>query len=151
MTALLRSPHFEILQGTYCCQTVQPFSASGTWWLPERSDQRVAGTLHFDPESGLRLELLGTFGGDGDGEHSVFSPFGNDVPVILGLANAQHMSLIDCLGLGQQLEIPGIIRASFSARFLLRGRTFAGADIRFSTAYLSLEYLEEWSGLGRPL
>ena len=39
---------------------MKAFSASGVWWLPEAPDEQTAGTVHFDPETGTQLELIGT-------------------------------------------------------------------------------------------
>src|SRR5688500_18748119 len=39
------------------------FEADGDGWLSDRPDQKVAGTLQYTQQSGLRLELNGAFGG----------------------------------------------------------------------------------------
>jgi len=37
------------------------FEKQGYWWLPENPTLRVPGTLTFDPETGGKLSLLGSF------------------------------------------------------------------------------------------
>ncbi|WP_416366253.1 hypothetical protein [Sphingomonas aerolata] len=38
------------------------FSFEGFWWLPNKPDEHIAGTLSFSQESGALLQLLGIFG-----------------------------------------------------------------------------------------
>jgi hypothetical protein len=42
---------------------MDPFNAVGNWWLPEREDKKIGGTLTFEHgRAGLRLRLIGSFG-----------------------------------------------------------------------------------------
>ena len=36
-----------------------PFSVASHWWLPERPDDRIAGTINYE-NGAIRVEILGT-------------------------------------------------------------------------------------------
>lgn len=40
---------------------MEPFSVDGKWWLPGHFDERMAGTLTFDPDDGGSLKVFGSF------------------------------------------------------------------------------------------
>jgi hypothetical protein len=37
------------------------FKLRGYWWLPGEPGNRIPGTLHYNPEESIRLELMGLF------------------------------------------------------------------------------------------
>jgi len=39
----------------------EPFESKDIWWLLEKSEERVHGTLHFDPREGITVDFLGRF------------------------------------------------------------------------------------------
>lgn len=60
---------------------MDPFTAVGTWWLPERSEDRVGGTLNFERGTGgLRLRLIGSLNAD----PSVSTELVRKYPIIFG-------------------------------------------------------------------
>jgi ApeA-like protein len=40
---------------------MEEFEYQRYWWLPDEPEERVPGTLKFDPEGGASLNLLGSF------------------------------------------------------------------------------------------
>jgi uncharacterized membrane protein len=40
----------------------RPFETQGVFWVPDRPEHRVSGTLHFTQDGALELRLIGTFG-----------------------------------------------------------------------------------------
>jgi len=37
------------------------FEYKGRWWLPDKPEKRISGTLRFTPNEGAILELIGSF------------------------------------------------------------------------------------------
>jgi hypothetical protein len=111
---------------------VDRFEAQGEWWLPDRPERRVSGTLSFDPDSGSTLSLIGslrewhergtplpdgrgvTFGADDFNRSGTY-------PRILGEAGNTAYTLEDAFQsqlsnvLGEALEATGV---SFRLRHL---------------------------------
>jgi len=36
---------------------LKPFEYEGIWWLPDKPEEQIEGTLRFDPSNGVNLEL----------------------------------------------------------------------------------------------
>jgi len=41
---------------------MEGFTCRGVWWLPKQEEDRLSGTVTFDPDDGLTLDLIGAFG-----------------------------------------------------------------------------------------
>ena len=37
------------------------FEYEGIWWLPDKPEKQVSGTLRFTPNEGVILDLIGSF------------------------------------------------------------------------------------------
>jgi hypothetical protein len=123
------------------------FSVEGYWWLPERSANKVAGTLSHDPHRHTALETIGTLQEDADPS----IPVNSAVPAILGVTRygerctvlspcSMGTSLNIHSGLGIETEKYLVPRAIFGGHFPReRDQTFIGCKVR-------LEGLAEWVG-----
>ena len=36
---------------------------NGEWWIPDKSEKKITGTLNFSPNDEISLDLLGSFDG----------------------------------------------------------------------------------------
>ena len=60
---------------------MDPFTLAGTWWVPDREDDKLGGTLTYERgRTGLRLRLLGEFVSEG----SSGTPLIRRYPIVLG-------------------------------------------------------------------
>lgn len=118
---------------------------TGFWWLPEQPDNEVPGTLRFTVDEGLRLDLLGTL-------FEVSEVRASDtrrIPVVLGVTRGKLITLLDCLGYGVSMSVPGYSSERYRANV-----AFVGGDhfpdpysIRLNQLLLELDGLAAWSGL----
>lgn len=77
----------------------KPADWTGHWWLPEMPEAAVPGVLRYDPENGLRLDLIGGFEDRilRQVAPGVFADQGSKTwPLILGVAENREVTLIDC-------------------------------------------------------
>ncbi len=40
---------------------IEEFEYKGKWWLPDKPEKQISGTLRFNPTDGAVLELIGSF------------------------------------------------------------------------------------------
>jgi hypothetical protein len=114
------------------------FEYSGNWWLPDRPEDTVGGTLSYK-EGLLQLELFKPFSVDGsamasDGE---FNP-----KVILGQSKGTALTLYKARGLSMR---PGYF-TFFRAKYLLTGKHFDPEDVVLTSLSVRFTHLEEWIG-----
>ena len=65
----------------------------GLWWIPERPDDYIAGTLNISPDEGITLRLMGAF----ERESEQFNPPFHSIDVILGrLLGGRQFTLCGC-------------------------------------------------------
>ncbi|NEN92026.1 MAG: hypothetical protein F6K48_25215 [Okeania sp. SIO3H1] len=60
---------------------------SGYWWLPSEQDKKIAGTLTFTHDEGIKLRLRDSFIGELE----------SNVPIILGFADRKIITLCGSL------------------------------------------------------
>lgn len=125
---------------------MQPFKVSGVWWIPGRDADQVAGTLTFDGKAGIRLALLGAFTDPATPGLQVALVGELRVDKIVGAAEGNFFTLMDCLLLGQRFQAPGIDTQEYHARIVLRGYAPL-IDDQFTRCVLRFECLTEWSGV----
>src|SRR3954464_481988 len=99
---------------------MERFEYQGFWWLPGTSDSRVPGTLIFDPEEGITLNLLGSLSGL-DGVSVPLEP-----ELILGLSSdGRTITLKECSRtMGIVSFGAGFVTSSFSAGMVIVGENF---------------------------
>ena len=125
------------------------FIIKGQWFLSRNIENQVQGTLTFDPQEGIELELYGCFD-----EYFLTPKFGNQ-EIILGIASdSKQITLFNCLitQLGGVTMIPGLVvgipSIKYSIRYLLIG-THANttADLVFNQVSAEIFNLGEWVGI----
>ena len=92
------------------------FEYSGLWWLPQRPDHRVAGTIRYSIDTGAILQLIGRLWEE--------SPNSSDapIPIILGLtSNGRVLTLLRSLLLRESFSAPGLSTMQIYSHFVLEG------------------------------
>jgi hypothetical protein len=123
----------------------EAFESFGYWWTPGNIDDPRPGQLRYDPASGLRLMLLGTF----EPPPPAQFPAPPRYPILLGRTTDSRLSsfvtLIGCGYVGGR----GIV-FSIGQEELTVQRAYFGAhletddELRFERADVYLDYLEHW-------
>jgi hypothetical protein len=117
------------------------FEYSGHWWLPEDPEKKVAGTVRFNSDGYITLDLLESFNEPpGTVVDGLFRP-----KLILGLTDGRkRITLYQTVRTGRTLPS---MNPAFSANYLLVGGHFLSrSDIRFSSLSANFTYFEEWMG-----
>ncbi len=116
----------------------------GLWWLPDKPESRIPGTLVFDPGSGTRLSLAGTF-------QKIRSS--SDVPptfeVVLGVTDSGGLiTLVKCAFRNGNFDVVGVLLSELEPEIILSGAHFNSlADLKFHRISARLTDLNEWVGL----
>jgi len=124
-------------------RTMKSLEMRGMWWLPESPKNALAGWLRFDPGSGARLELIGSYRGYEE-LNSTFQP-----PLILGVTtDGKRVSLNRCTETKTSLSMGGFLTSTFDAQMVLVGDHFTNQDeLVFSKVGIQYDRLSEWSWL----
>ncbi|MFH7191155.1 hypothetical protein ACHWGL_30070, partial [Klebsiella pneumoniae] len=86
------------------------FNEQGLFWLPDKRDDEVPGTLSYDPENGAVLKLLGIFGKLHEAvNRALGGARDNAEAVIHGVTmKGKPISLLHAFDTSRQLNMPGI-------------------------------------------
>jgi len=128
---------------------INQFEIKGEWFLPSQKDDRVHGTLSFDPKEGANLELYGSLDND-----SVI-PELKDEEIILGLSSeSKQVTLIGCfmsksggatLVIGEESGKPSV---NYKINYTLIGvHADKTEDLIFDTISSEIFNLGEWVGI----
>lgn len=117
------------------------FEYTGVWWLPENSDNKISGTLKFNPIEGIDLELIGAFKGLKDIK-TMLQP-----KIILGISsNGKIITLHDCFEYHSRHA--RFLTSSFVVNVIFEGHHFEKEeDIIFDSLSINYSQLEEWTGI----
>lgn len=127
----------------------EKFNIKGEWFLPSSPQNRIHGTLNYNPKTGITLELYGSLN-----SNSIFSIPKNE-EIILGLSSDSKlitvynsfMTKAGGLTLVQSGETgkPSIV---YSARYLLIGIHIETSDeLKFDSITSEIFNLDEWIGI----
>ncbi|NET45034.1 MAG: hypothetical protein F6K15_25485 [Okeania sp. SIO2B3] len=117
---------------------------SGYWWLPLKEDEKIAGTLTFTNDEGIKLRLMGSLHNYSSRKEQFIN-----VPIILGVTHEEIITLYDC---STYLDIRRSSRR-FSIeeccpKLALIGRHFTNPnEILFHKAEVQYSYLSYWGEL----
>lgn len=152
---------------------IEEFVNLGKWWLPDKPEVVVPGSLSFSPSSGAKLELLGSFydsqfqeigrakdlfptdiqppfEGAEITENSVALDFIKpEENIILGLLeNNEEVTLYKCFGQIKNFEFgKGRPKLFFQATYIFRKIHFqTEQEIKFKSISARYSHLEEWVG-----
>lgn len=116
----------------------------GEWFLPDKPEHKVCGTLTFIQDEGARLKLLGEFA-----VSNGFYVSCANLDIILGVtSNGQRITLFDCIATNAVSISLGIPTPKFYAHWVFVGAHFdKKEDIKFKSLSISCSYLDEWVGI----
>lgn len=82
---------------------IEELKYAGVWWLPDKPEDRVSGTLRFTSDEGAILDLIGSFKDIKDIDKVQRAEF------ILGLSSdGKNITLYKCVETGSRFSFPGI-------------------------------------------
>lgn len=119
---------------------IKEFDYKGIWFLPEKLERQVCGTLKFTPDEGAILDLIGSFK-DITGINKMI-----DAKIILGIAsNGTKITLYDCFETNSNFSSTGFQTSSFHASIVFVGAHFQKTgDIHFKSLSIHYSHLDEW-------
>ncbi|MBD0723696.1 hypothetical protein B6A10_00725 [Flavobacterium sp. L1I52] len=124
------------------------FEIKGLWFLPEKKENRIPGTLTFDPINGGNLELIGCL----EEEYFFFEQNSSDESqIILGISTESDLiTLYDCFCFSRNSKTKinqesGPPSVKYYANFILKGHHFENENsLKFNSIKSSLQNLDEW-------
>src|ERR1035437_5357685 len=91
-------------------------SFAGLFWLPDKEEDKISGTLTFNKEKGTTLELLGSLT-DFITSNEHFQP-----DIINGFSSSgKKLTLYKCFELGRSFSSPGMNTSKMKCRYLFVG------------------------------
>ena len=110
------------------------FEYEGIWWLPDKPEKQVSGTLRFTPNEGAILDLIGSFKDTKEINKML------ELEIILGISsNGKNITLHKCFETKSNVSVPGLLTSSFYANEVFVGAHFQKSeDIKFRE--LSIRY-----------
>lgn len=119
---------------------IEEFEYEGIWWLPDKPEEQISGTLRFTPEEGAILDLIGSFRDIKDIDKKL------KPEIILGISsNGKNITLYKCFETKSTLSNRGFLTSSFYANLVFVGAHFERKeDIKFKKLSIHYSYLNEW-------
>jgi len=117
------------------------FSLGGYWWLPDKPDQEIYGTLRYQPEAAPELTLEGSF--------KEFTPVASEYlsnVVIHGMTpNGIACTLVGAYQKSNIMHMPGITTSEFFCNRLFVGKEFIMPDVdTFESAIVEFSDMTSW-------
>lgn len=124
------------------------FERAGVWWLPEDHEDRVAGSVSFDPRDGVRLETIGAFRRSWQGPATAEEPFTPGVVLGSWGPSSTPITLYRTARIG---PVPAPAQppssSTLHARCMIVGHHFRSVeDVAFASLRTGFTDLEEWAG-----
>jgi len=119
------------------------FELAGFWWLPNKPENKIPGSIKFDPIDGITLDLLGSLL-----EMREMGRVHNQ-DIILGVTpDRKLVTAYKCFETGVTYSFPGFPKTSYQADYLLLGHHFDELkDFRFHNFSVNYFLLEKWVGI----
>lgn len=119
---------------------IEEFEYNGIWWLPEKPEAQISGTLKFSPNEGAILNLIGSFK-EIININKMLAP-----DIILGVSSTgKNITLYKCFETKSSFSMPGFQTSSFSANIVFIGAHFKNSkDIKFKSIATHFFLLDEW-------
>ncbi|NEQ75823.1 MAG: hypothetical protein F6K23_23960 [Okeania sp. SIO2C9] len=115
---------------------------SGYWWLPSEPDKKIAGTLTFTNDEGIKLRLIGSLH-----NFSLLKKTIN-VPILLGVVHENIITLCGCTNYSSKTSFPGFSSQEYTSELALIGRHFTNPDkLLFNKARIQYSCLSDWANL----
>jgi len=114
----------------------EKFKHKGEFYLPDDKENKVRGTLVFEPENGITLDLIGSFGRDKSDEQEI----------IWGvLENGKAVTLYNSFIISKKFSLPGFEIDVYTSNFVFFDIFFEGKrDLKFSKVSAHYSHLDEW-------
>ena len=119
----------------------EKFEYVGIWWLPEKPKEKLSGMLKYEPQEGLKLNLVGEL----DFTKKENKKFINsDTDIILGItADGQNITLYKCIQTNKYNL--SALSQKFYIQIAFIGHHFKkNEDIVFDNIAINYSYLEQW-------
>jgi len=114
------------------------FEYKGVWFLPEKPEKQVAGTLRFSPNEGAILELIGSFKGI-EGMHGLA-----DQEIILGYCG-KKVTLYKCIEVRSEIKSEGVLSSTFYTNAAFLDIHFKKKEeVKFRKIAVNYSHLNEW-------
>ena len=119
-----------------------PFEHEGMWWKPDVPEEKISGTLNYDPVKGCNLSLLGQF----SGSKGTIGLFPKTLATIHGITkDSGAVTLLNNLGSGFQIKVPGISTQRFLPSYVFMGEHIDSPETFVtSRCEFRLTNLKEW-------
>lgn len=119
------------------------FEYKGIWWLPDKPEKQVSGTLRFSPHEGAILDLIGSFEDIND-FRQILNP-----DIILGVSSdGKNITLYKCFEITSKVSIPGLQTSSIIASVVFVGVHFKKTeDMKFESLSIHYSHLDEWANI----
>ena len=120
----------------------------GIFFLPDNPNETLNGTLKFNLDDGVELDLFGHF-------DKFENPSSKETTIVLGItANGKKVTLLNCYQKSGRISVPGFSQSKISAIYLFIGCHFnALDDIEFDSCSLEFEGINGWlniTGFDKP-
>lgn len=124
----------------------EAFREQGVWWLPDKPNDQVAGTLTFDQDEGALLALVGVLGTMRDALAFAFDR--GQVPAIHGLTmKGKRITLLKSFRKTSNFNFPGIANEVYFSNVVLVGCHASSADDRaYASSDFRFDEIEQWLG-----
>lgn len=117
------------------------FSLGGYWWLPNKPEQEVYGTLNYQPDIAPELILEGSF----QDFTSDSSNYLSNVVIYGMTARGITVTLVDAYQKSSRMNMPGIPTSEFFCNRLFIGKEFISPDkAKFESALVEFSNLYTW-------
>lgn len=114
----------------------ETFEHKGFFWLPNYPDKKIPGTLKFSPDTGILLELIGSFPKENSKQE-----------IILGFTEkGKCITLLNSFETTRNMSFPGIKITNIVSNYLFSGPEHLETkkQVKFYQAIVRLKYLDEW-------
>ena len=122
----------------------EEYVKTGYFWLPEKKDNKIPGTLTISDGGGIELEIVGLF------DESIRSLNGNDdLSRIIGHIEKDGLvTLDDCFYTKKNISFGSISKSKVIANRVLSGVAYdKDAKITFNSLSFSVDCFDEWVGV----
>jgi len=120
--------------------TAEHIEYQGIWWIPDKPEIKLSGTLRINPYENVVLEVVGYF------EDITKVPILTQHDIILGkTVDGRDVTLSTCIETHRDWHFPGFSRSSFNIGTVFIGAHFPRKeDQEFKKLFVSYQNLDEW-------
>lgn len=120
---------------------MEEFEYDGIFWDSQTPDLKLAGRVSFEPSTGAKLSILGSF----TEVQAVVSDRTVFRSRIHGVANRTYLTLVSCHLIQHKIDSPGIAREEYHVHCVLSGAHFTSEDeLKFDEVSVSYDQLAHW-------